>query len=61
MDAVKEYWSDKTFLLGIALCVIGTVLGAFGVVNPAVFIEACGIILMMFVIYKVDKKNETPH
>ncbi|WP_024790618.1 MULTISPECIES: hypothetical protein [unclassified Lebetimonas] len=58
MDAVKEYWSDKTFLLGMFLCIIGTLLGAVGVVAPAVLIELTGIILMIVVIYKIDRKNE---
>jgi len=57
MDAIKIYWSDKTFLLGIFFCVLGTLLGAIGVVAPAVFIEVVGIILMLYVIYKVDKKE----
>jgi uncharacterized membrane protein len=61
MDAVKEYWSDKTFLLGIFFCVIGTILGAFGIVKPAVMIEFVGIILMMFVIYRVDGKGKIQH
>ncbi|WP_024789244.1 hypothetical protein [Lebetimonas sp. JH292] len=55
MDAVKEYWSDKTFLLGMFLCIIGTLLGAVGVVTSAVLIELTGIILMMLIIYKIDK------
>ncbi|GAX87910.1 conserved hypothetical protein [Lebetimonas natsushimae] len=61
MDAVKEYWSDKTFLLGMFFCVIGTILGAIGVVTPAVLIEVIGILLMMYVIYKIDKKSATSH
>ena len=55
MDAVKEYWSDKTFMLGIFLCIIGTLLGAVGIVKPAVLIEFTGVILMIIVIFKVDK------
>jgi uncharacterized membrane protein len=61
MDAVKEYWSDKTFLLGMFFCMIGTVFGAFGVAKPAVLIELVGIILMLIVIYKIDGKNESSH
>jgi hypothetical protein len=57
MDAVKEYWNDKTFLIGMFFCVIGTILGAFGVVTPAVLIEMVGFLLMMYVIYKIDKKE----
>jgi len=55
MDVVKEYWSDKTFVLGMIFCLIGTLFGAIGVHAPAVLIETTGIILMTIVIYKVDK------
>jgi len=58
MDAVKEYWKNKLFLIGIFFCIVGTILGAFGVVAPAVWIEAVGIVLMMIVIYQIDGKSE---
>jgi hypothetical protein len=58
MDAVKIYWSDKIFLLGVFLCIMGTVLGAFSLVKPAVLVEIFGIILMMFVIFKVDNNEK---
>ena len=60
MDAVKEYWSDKTFMLGMFFCLVGTLFGAVGVHAPAVLIETTGIILMIVVIFKVDKL-ETHH
>jgi hypothetical protein len=59
MNAVKEYWNDKIFVLGIFFCIIGTILGAFGVVTPAVFVEIIGILLILYVIYKIDKKETT--
>jgi hypothetical protein len=59
MDAVKEYWIDKTFLLGVFLCLVGTIFGAVGVITPAVLIESIGIILMLVVIYKIDGKNSS--
>ena len=55
MDAVKEYWSDKTFMLGLFFCLIGTLFGAVGVHTPAVLIETFGVFLMIIVIFKVDK------
>jgi len=61
MDAVKEYWENKVFLIGIFCCVLGTILGAFGVHTPAVWIEAIGFILIMVIIYKENSKNEIIH
>jgi len=59
MDAVKEYWQDKLFLIGMFFCVVGTILGALGVHSPAVCIELLGFILIMVVIYKIDSKNRS--
>jgi len=61
MDAVKEYWQNKLFLIGILFCITGTILGAFGIHAPAVWIEAAGFVLIMIVIFQVDGKNELPH
>jgi len=57
MDVIKEYWRNPIFLAGIFLCVIGTILGALGVVTIAVFIEVFGIILMMVSIYTLEKES----
>jgi len=58
MDVVKKYWQNKLFIIGIFFCIVGTLLGAFGVVAPAVWIEAAGFALIMIIIYQVDGKDE---
>ena len=60
MDAVKDYWNDKYFVVGVGLCVFGTLMGAVGGIKPGVIFEIAGVLLMLFVIFKVEK-NEKGH
>ena len=64
MEAVLEYWRDKLFVVGVVLCVFGTLMGAVGGIKPGVIFETTGIILMLYAIYKVEgneKLTESEH
>jgi len=55
MDAIKEYWKNPLFLVGMFLCVVGTITAIAGAHYAGVWIELVGCAIVMISVYLINK------
>jgi hypothetical protein len=57
MDAVKIYWENPIFLIGMFLCLIGTLITIGGFHNLGVWSSLTGFAIITISIYRIEVKN----
>ena len=54
MDAIKKYWKNPLFLIGMFLCAVGTITAIAGAHHAGVWVELAGFTVSMVAIYLIN-------
>jgi hypothetical protein len=58
MDGVKDYWKNPLFLVGMFLCVVGTLAAITGEHHIGVWSELAGFGIIVLSIFLMNKNSE---
>jgi hypothetical protein len=58
MDGVKDYWKNPLFLVGMFLCVVGTLAAITGAHHFGVWSELGGFAIIVAAIYLINQNSE---
>jgi hypothetical protein len=58
MDGVKEYWKNPLFLVGMFLCVVGTLSAVIGEHHIGIWSELAGFAIIVVAIFLINQNSE---